>query len=187
MPPTAAGLRHPAARGAALPDRRLGEPVRDAAPGARDDLGDGAGAKRTLALGAPGDRGRDHAGLRPSAAAVGSATSRDAALSCTWAASGRRSCSAPSSSASTPGAWPRRRGSSPRRSTPPRWCWPASSSSRSSTGWPPRRRTSSARRSPPSRSSPRSWTTTARRTAARPRTSRCCAPRPSAAARSWPS
>ena len=50
-------LRHPPARGAALPDRRAAEPVRDAVPRAGPDLGDGA-ARRERTLGARPPRGR---------------------------------------------------------------------------------------------------------------------------------
>ena len=51
-----ARLRHPAARGAALPDRRPGEPVRHAVPGAGDDLGDGARRRSRRCARPPGDR-----------------------------------------------------------------------------------------------------------------------------------
>ena len=57
-----ARLRHPAARGAPLPDRRAAEPVRDAVPRAGADLGDraaaGADARPRPARGRLGDAPR---------------------------------------------------------------------------------------------------------------------------------
>ena len=80
-------------------------------------------------------------------------------------ASGWRWSRPASSPASMPSASPRRRGSWPRRLTPPRWCSPASSISPRSTVLPPPRPMSSARRSPPLPWSPRSWSASCRRAA----------------------
>ena len=180
-----ARLRHPAARGAALSHRRPAEPVRDAVPGAGPDLGDGAAARPHAGARLPGGRLGHDPRPRPPAAALVAGRGARRCRSSTSPGSGSRSCSASPSSASMPGASPRRRASSPRRSPRPSWCCRASSTCRSSTGSPPPPRTSSARRSPPSRSSPRSSTTRLPKDGpvARGRHG-CCASRSSAAATS---
>ena len=162
----AARLRHPAARRPALPHRRAAEPVRHAVSRAGADLRDGAAAGAHARRSACSPSARPRCSFSSTGRCRGRRARRSSCPSSTSPASGRRSCSAPPSPASTPGGWPRRRASSPRRSPRPSWCSPASSTCPSSTASPPPPRTSSARRSPPSRSSPRSSTTRCRRSGA---------------------
>ena len=143
-------LRHPAAGGAPLPDRRARKPLRHAVPGAGPDLGHGAHPRAHARARPSRNRLRHLPGALPQAPALVSGAELHASHSSTSRESGPLSSSGRPSPASMPGGWPRRRASSPRRSPRPSWCSPASSTCPSSTAWRRRPPTNSERRSPPS-------------------------------------
>ena len=146
----AARLRHRRTRGAAVPDRRLAEPVRVFVSRSGAAVGDRAAAALHHAA-----RRRSRSPARPCSSScitrcLGRTTIRCGCRRSISSAYGWRSCSRSASSASTPGRSPRNRASWPMPLRQPNWCWRASSIFPSSTGWPPPPRTNWRRRSRPS-------------------------------------